>query len=298
MVLNSGIEWYRIKSDFKDGTWTPNPFCDGNYVRFTWSSWSSFSGFEVYAELKHLQGAERSMKFTFYDAETDYYSYPQENTIKFDPKMMKVGVRKFSRNTKLLRLIVSVEDVTSKAQDKLLPYKSDFIDAFDRLRTDDDTKDITFIFESGTIKAHSLILAARSPVFKKMFETDMKEKSTNTIEIKDVSAEVFDSFLKFIYTDQHDAAIASDLLYLGEKYGIEDLRARSANKLVEQLSVQNAIDTLIIFDRFRIVQLAREAAKFIAMNKSKMYQDEARAALTESHPHLADMIDFAYQMVQ
>ena len=46
-------------------------------------------------------------------------------------------------------------------------------------------------------KVHKFILAARSPVFKRMFETDMKECSS---VLEDITAEAVDELLTYLYT--------------------------------------------------------------------------------------------------
>lgn len=60
--------------------------------------------------------------------------------------------------------------------------------------------DLTIHVNGTDLRAHKIILAARCPVFKKMFNVDMKENNLNRVEVLDVEPEVFDEMLRFIYT--------------------------------------------------------------------------------------------------
>ena len=50
------------------------------------------------------------------------------------------------------------------------------------------------------IKANKFMLVARSPVFARMFQSDMIEASTNSVEITDINPNVFKKVLSFIYS--------------------------------------------------------------------------------------------------
>jgi len=58
-----------------------------------------------------------------------------------------------------------------------------------------------FHVSGESFAAHKVILAARSPVFKAEFFGGMEERSSDSVEIKDMDAAVFRSMLHFIYTD-------------------------------------------------------------------------------------------------
>ncbi|XP_066371250.1 BTB/POZ and MATH domain-containing protein 1-like isoform X2 [Miscanthus floridulus] len=63
--------------------------------------------------------------------------------------------------------------------------------------------DVTFELESGErFLAHKIILAARSPVFMAEFFGGMNERSSQSVRIEDMDADVFKVMLHFIYTDR------------------------------------------------------------------------------------------------
>ena len=64
--------------------------------------------------------------------------------------------------------------------------------------------DVEIITKDKVIKAHKLVLCSRSPFFKTMLMTDMKEKQTGQVRLDDENTdpEVIDNVIKFIYTGQ------------------------------------------------------------------------------------------------
>jgi len=63
--------------------------------------------------------------------------------------------------------------------------------------------DVTFELESGErFLAHKIILAARSPVFMAEFFGGMNERSSQSVRIEGMDADVFKVMLHFIYTDR------------------------------------------------------------------------------------------------
>ena len=75
-------------------------------------------------------------------------------------------------------------------------------------------------------RAHKCILAARSPVFKAMFNYRLKENLTSKLIIEDCKPEVVKALLKYIYTSYlpDDIRTIAIVLYIAaEKYFIEYL---------------------------------------------------------------------------
>lgn len=73
-------------------------------------------------------------------------------------------------------------------------------------------------------KAHKFILAARSPVFARMFASDMVEMKLNTVNIVDIESNVCEEMIRFIYTGEapHLKRLANKLIAAANKVcGIE-----------------------------------------------------------------------------
>ena len=91
--------------------------------------------------------------------------------------------------------------------------------------------------------AHKAILAARSPVFEKMFEHDLKEKATNSVDVVDIDPEVFKELLTYIYTEKapNIKTLASPLLRAAEKYQLERLKALCEQRLSYDLQLSEQL---------------------------------------------------------
>ena len=60
--------------------------------------------------------------------------------------------------------------------------------------------DVTLRAGGSELKVHKLILAARSPVFKQMFASEMTEASTGVVTISDVQPDVLHLLCDFMYS--------------------------------------------------------------------------------------------------
>ncbi|KAI4970135.1 hypothetical protein ZWY2020_001049 [Hordeum vulgare] len=100
-----------------------------------------------------------------------------------------------------------------------------------------------FLVSGQSFAAHKLILAARSPVFMAEFFGNMKEKSSQSVEIEDMEGEVFKALLQFIYTDavpefRQQAEVDADAVYtdsVPEFEQQEDVDAEAATVMAQHL---------------------------------------------------------------
>lgn len=83
------------------------------------------------------------------------------------------------------------------------------------------------------LQAHKIILEARSPVFRALLNSPMREGQDGRVEIEDMKAAVFRVMLHYVYTDslpeEHDGAnldvaMAQHLLVAADRYELIRLR--------------------------------------------------------------------------
>ena len=147
------------------------------------------------------------------------------------------------------------------------------------------------LFVAGQeFRAHKAILAARSPVFRAMFEHEMVERLTNRVDINDLDPKVFKEMMGFIYTGKaphlHIHSMACDLLAAADRYGMEGLMVLCEDALSRNLSVENAAHTLILADLHSAQQLKTQALYFIALHASVVSETSEWKSMVESNPHL------------
>ena len=80
--------------------------------------------------------------------------------------------------------------------------------------------DFTIIVKTKKFKVHKSVLSARSPVFEKMFASNMKEAADNKVEINDIEPCTFEKLLGFMYSEKIPEDIdfyAMDLFVAADK---------------------------------------------------------------------------------
>lgn len=107
----------------------------------------------------------------------------------------------------------------------------------------DNFKDVKFLIGKKEIWAHKIILAARNPVFKKMFVAGMKESQSNEAVITDVNFDTFEEMIHFIYTGKVSpkfSELAMELFEASHKYQIENLKKLCEMEISQNLSEENS----------------------------------------------------------
>ena len=131
----------------------------------------------------------------------------------------------------------------NKEVKKLRPLIQDL----EKLFSDKDMCDVQIICGDKVFDCHQVILSARSPVFRIMFQADMAEKMTRKVNVTDVEPDVMSELLTFISTgntpklDKLDKErvvktqtfdlFAQGLLMAAEKYQLEQLKNICLEKL-------------------------------------------------------------------
>lgn len=136
--------------------------------------------------------------------------------------------------------------------------------------------DVTLLADGRQIKVHSVILAARSPVFKQMLDSGMKESSTHTVSITDMDWDELNHFSSFLYSGtvkdalwESEATICA-LIYAASKYEVVSLLQLCADKIVELVSVDNAARWLLAAAQLNVEPLKDFCANFVATHLSEV----------------------------
>ncbi|XP_049770203.1 poly [ADP-ribose] polymerase tankyrase-2-like [Schistocerca cancellata] len=143
------------------------------------------------------------------------------------------------------------------------------------LLTSREGADVTLVVGASQLPAHSLVLAARSPVFAAMLRNDMKEASSRQIEITDVREDVLWQLLCFMYTDTVPklGRLATELLGAADKYDLPLLKKRCEEQLAQGLSVDNAAATSLLAVLHSCLELKSATVDFIVRHPEVMTSD-------------------------
>jgi len=134
---------------------------------------------------------------------------------------------------------------------------------------------------------HKFILTSRSPVFKSMIESDMKEKISGEVEIKNMDHDVLEDLLKYIYSGVAPKVdkLTQGLLTAADQYHLEQLKELCELKLCSRLDISNCIELLILGDLHNAQKLKAKALEFVSKNMQKMKPSEWKQSFI-AHPAL------------
>lgn len=162
------------------------------------------------------------------------------------------------------------------------------LEGTETLFMDEEFADVTLCINGKSYRAHKVILATRSPVFKAILRTDMIEKKSNCIAINDIEESVFIEMLRYMYTGKVEKleTVVSGLLEAADKYDLEKLKIICETELLKDLSQQNALDLLMLADRYNAKNLKMKVIQCINTDSNNILTKAADKDLVTSHPHL------------
>ncbi|VVA12525.1 PREDICTED: BTB/POZ [Prunus dulcis] len=162
--------------------------------------------------------------------------------------------------------------------------------------------DIVFQVGDELFKAHKLILAARSPVFRAQFFGLVGDCSIDKVVVKDVEPFIFKAMLLFIYTDKlpdvHEVmgssplctftVMVQHLLAAADLYNLERLKVLCESKLCEEITTETVATTLALAEQHHCPQLKAVCLKFAAnpANLGAVMQSDGYKHLEESCPSM------------
>ncbi|GIX96512.1 speckle-type POZ protein [Caerostris extrusa] len=116
--------------------------------------------------------------------------------------------------------------------------------------------------------AHTVVLSARSPVFRAMFSSDMREKSNNCVDITDLEADTVCRLLLYVYSDtleNLDWESARNLYVAADKCDVNSLKHKCALYLKQNLQASNCCSVLEMADRHQDADMKRTVQDFMAV---------------------------------
>ncbi|KAL6659237.1 hypothetical protein ACP70R_003277 [Stipagrostis hirtigluma subsp. patula] len=150
---------------------------------------------------------------------------------------------------------------------------SEMLDVLGMLLESEEGADLTIKVEGEVFRAHKIVLAMRSPVFKAELYGPMSDKRMETITIDDMRPDIFKALLHFIYKDSLPAMdylgrdesleMVKHLLVAADRYAVERMKVMCESILAKRLDVKSVAATLALADRHHCSQLKDACIEFI-----------------------------------
>ncbi|KAF8787836.1 Speckle-type POZ protein like [Argiope bruennichi] len=142
---------------------------------------------------------------------------------------------------------------------------------------------------------HKFILSARSPVFKRMFSSDMKEKNCGHVDVTDLEDDTVHQMLQYLYTDTlEDLKLenAYKLYTAADKYQIMSLRSKCSSFLKDNLIPDKACAFMVLADLHSDDDLRRVVQDYILKHDQEVFGSQEWKHFMDTNPKLAADVMF------
>jgi len=182
-----------------------------------------------------------------------YSIYPQYYSINASVEAIK--------NELLIKIHpkLKMENEELKAENRKLNSKRGMFNDLLAFIKDDNTKDFKIIIEGQEFPVHKFLLAARSPTLAEILKNNPEVENLNLV---DISVEIFEIILKFLYTDELPVVDGMNFFHLfaaAGKLKITKLVEHAAENLINHVDEENALEILRLSASFKLVDLRLKA---------------------------------------
>eukprot|EP00092_Neocalanus_flemingeri_P008682 GFUD01009352.1.p1 GENE.GFUD01009352.1~~GFUD01009352.1.p1 ORF type:complete len:387 (-),score=114.19 GFUD01009352.1:91-1194(-) len=165
---------------------------------------------------------------------------------------------------------------------------SRFFASMKSLMLDPKHSDVILQCQGEKFHCHKSILGARSTVFSKMFDANMKEATCGLVEINDVEPDIVETMVEFIYTGGVTKQVddLAKVVYVADKYRLEGLLDFCFRKFDIDRDDDQLVEMLLLADKHNLDQFKDLAMKRIIVNKAKYIADENFRCKIQDHPEI------------
>lgn len=159
------------------------------------------------------------------------------------------------------------------------------------LLTSGDLADVAINVAGESLPAHSLLLSARSQVFRTMLCSPMKEGHEKEVNIQDISPAVMKGLLGYLYTGSIEAPMDEDefssgLLHAAHRFEIKELLQECEQVMASRISISNAASWFELADLLGCQDLRAACLRCIHQNLAEIQGTEGYELLVERRPAL------------
>lgn len=159
---------------------------------------------------------------------------------------------------------------------KEVPFSENVLKEMNDFRKEGFLCDVTLNVRGVFLNAHRNVLAASSPYFRALFTSEMRESQDNSIEIKDLSTQVMEDILTYLYSgsviltesNAIELTVAADYMFLPK------LKQMGTKFVSENLTAANCLGVISIAEKYDFKELRDHAQTYTLENFSTVAQSE------------------------
>ena len=157
-------------------------------------------------------------------------------------------------------------------------HRQELTERLDFLRRLDSFCDVTITVRGKEFKAHKAVLAAASPFFLSLLESDMRESNEQLIriELEEATASVIEDVLKYVYTGNVSVTEESghNLIATADYLLLPGLKTAACDFLKENVTIANCVFTYYFAEKYQCVELKERCCEVINYNFSDVVETE------------------------
>ena len=171
----------------------------------------------------------------------------------------------------------------------------------EKLYAENEYLDVKILCNGKTFKCHKNVLSCQSEVLETMIKNkaieydlnknkSLTEKKTGIMKIEEnaFSSDVMEQMLYFVYHDKVKDAkmINTDLLLAADKFNIQGLLDECCKHFESTLSLQNALDILVLAETTNQKNLFDTASRFVGKKLGKLEKTSAYQEMVNENPKM------------
>ena len=149
-------------------------------------------------------------------------------------------------------------------------HRQELTERLDSLRRLDSFCDVTIAVKGQEFKAHKVVLAAASPFFLSLLESNMRESNEQLIriELEEATASVMEDVLKYVYTGNVSVTEESghNLIATADYLLLPGLKTAACDFLKENVTIENCVFNYYFAKKYQCVELKETCCKVVNKN--------------------------------
>ncbi|KAF6715054.1 Kelch-like protein 7 [Oryzias melastigma] len=142
------------------------------------------------------------------------------------------------------------------------------VESMNSLRKEGAFCDVTLVVQGKRFLVHKVILAAASQFFRLLFSTNMMESGKDEVELREISSDIVQLVIGFIYTAQVSVNNGNmeALLYAADYFHINPMKNVCVDFIKRQITTTNCLDIAVLAERTNCPGLKTRAESVVRRN--------------------------------